>query len=148
MGLIEEFKDKRIFLDTAPLIYYIEERKENIEILDPLFDLNISGYTEFITSTLTLLEVLVLPIRLKRQDLVDQYEIILTQSDSIDIIDLNTEISRLAANIRADYNYKTPDSIQLATAINYNSNYFLTNDKKLTHKDLIIITPNSLKDFL
>ena len=148
MGLIEEFKDKRIFLDTAPLIYYIEERKENIEILDPLFDINISGYTEFITSTLTLLEVLVLPIRLKRQDLVDQYEIILTQSDSIDIIDLNTEISRLAANIRADYNYKTPDSIQLATAINYNSNYFLTNDKKLTHKDLIIITPNSLKDFL
>ena len=46
------------------------------------------------------------------------------------------------------YNYKTPDSIQLATAINYNSDYFLTNDKKLTHKDLKIITPDDLKDFL
>jgi predicted nucleic acid-binding protein len=73
---------------------------------------------------------------------------ILTQSDSIDIFDLNTEISRLAANIRAEYNYKTPDSIQLATAINYNSDYFLTNDKKLTHKDLKIITPDDLKNSL
>lgn len=148
MGLIEKFRNKRIFLDTAPLIYYIEERQGSIEILDPLFNLNISGHTKFITSSLTLLEVLVLPIRLKKQELVDQYEMILTQSDSIDIFDLNTEISRLAANIRAKYNYKTPDSIQLATALNYNSDYFLTNDKKLTHKDLKIITPDDLKDFL
>ncbi|MBS3772467.1 MAG: PIN domain-containing protein [Bacteroidales bacterium] len=147
MGLIEKFRNKRVFLDTAPLICYIEERKGSIEILDPLFNLNISGYTEFITSTLTLLEVLVLPIRLKRQDLVDQYEMILTQSDSIHIIELNLGISRLAAEIRAEYNYKTPDSIQLATAINSNSDYFLTNDKKLKHSNLKIITPDDLKHY-
>jgi hypothetical protein len=38
MGLIEKFRNKRIFLDTAPLIYYIEERQGSIEILDPLFN--------------------------------------------------------------------------------------------------------------
>ena len=129
------------------MIYYIEERKGSIEILDPLFNLNIRGYTEFITSTLTLLEVLVLPIRLRKKDLVDQYEMILTQSDSINIIELNLGISRLAAEIRAEYNYKTPDSIQLATAINSNSDYFLTNDKKLKHSNLKIITPDDLKHY-
>lgn len=147
MGLIETFRNKRVFLDTAPLIYYIEERKGSIEILDPLFNLNIRGYTEFITSTLTLLEVLVLPLRLKKKDLVDQYEMILTQSDSINIIELNLGISRLAAEIRAEYNYKTPDSIQLATAINSNSDYFLTNDKRLKHSNLKIITPDDLKHY-
>lgn len=36
-----------------------------------------------------------------------------------------------AAELRAKYNLRTPDSIQLATAIEYNADYFLTNDIRL-----------------
>ncbi len=40
MGLIEKFSKKIVFLDTAPLIYYIEEHKAYTHILDELFTAN------------------------------------------------------------------------------------------------------------
>jgi len=70
-------------------------------------------------------------MRLGRIDLVNQYEKILTRSPNIYIHDIDIEVSRKAAQIRAQYNLKTPDSIQLATAIVYNAALFLSNYHKL-----------------
>ena len=140
MGLIEKFKGKRIFLDTSPLIYFIEGNIKYQKFLDSIFELNINRNIDFVTSSLTLIEVLVQPLRLNRLDVVEKYETILTESDTIEIIDLNISISRLAAEIRAKYNFKTPDSIQIATAIYSSSDFFLTNDKNLMHDSIEIIT--------
>jgi hypothetical protein len=40
MGLSHTFENTSIFLDTAPLIYYIEEKEGKIDVLQPLFELN------------------------------------------------------------------------------------------------------------
>ncbi|WP_296621563.1 hypothetical protein [Marivirga sp.] len=66
MGLKDIFFQKTFFIDTAPLIYYIEGHSDYKEKLIELFSANHNGEIHFQTSTLTLLEVLVQPIRLKK----------------------------------------------------------------------------------
>jgi predicted nucleic acid-binding protein len=131
MGIIKKLKSKTVFLDTAPLIYYIEENRNYSPILNKLFFANSKGDFLFQTSVITLLEVLVYPMRANEQQLVEEYQNILCNSTSIDIIDLTIEIAIKAASLRAKYGLKTPDSIQVATALNASSDYFLTNDIRL-----------------
>lgn len=131
MGLIRKLKNKKVFLDTAPLIYYIEDAKQYSKILNKLFLENSKGEFLFQTSVITLLEVLVLPMRKNEFQLVDQYQNILCNSPSIDIFNLTIEIAKSAAGFRAKYGLKTPDSIQVASAIFCSADYFLTNDIRL-----------------
>jgi len=131
MGLIQKLTNKKVFLDTAPLIYYIEENQKYSNILDKLFLTNSKGKFLFQTSVITLLEVLVLPMRHKEHQLVEQYQNILCKSPTIEILDINIEITISAAGYRAKYGLKTPDSIQVATAVHTSADYFLTNDIRL-----------------
>jgi len=57
MGLIKSLYGKKIFLDTAPLIYYIEESHACVQKLNELFDAK--NCCRFVTSVITLTEVLV-----------------------------------------------------------------------------------------
>lgn len=131
MGLKEKLINKTVFIDTAPLIYFIEGNSEFQQNLSEIFEANDKGEIQFLTSTLTLLEVLVQPLRLNRKDLVEKYERILTLSSHIEIAELNIITSRKAAELRAKYNLKTPDAIQIATAIENNITLFMTNDAAL-----------------
>lgn len=55
-------------------------------------------------------------------------------------------IVETAARLRATYNLKTPDSIQLATSIEADADCFLTNDVKLRAvKDLVVVTVDELQ---
>ena len=137
MGLKDKLFQKTLFVDTAPLIYYIEGESNHNEKLIELFKANDKGEIHLQTSTLTLLEVLVQPIRLKKFKLADQYEEISMSSPNIDIFDVDINISRQAAELRANYNLKTPDSIQLASGIQKNADIFFTNDKNLKRVDKI-----------
>lgn len=70
-------------------------------------------------------------MRQKEHQLVEQYQNILCNSPTIEIFDLNIEIAITAAGYRAKYGLKTPDSIQVATAVYSSADYFLTNDIRL-----------------
>ena len=131
MGLTEIIKNRTIFLDTAPLIYYIEDNQLYSNVLDKLFELNLKMEVQLITSTITLLEVLVIPMKTNNFDLVEKYKSLLCQSDTFKIWDIDVEVAVKAAGLRAKYRLKTPDAIQIATAICRFSDYFLTNDKQL-----------------
>ncbi|MFH1321554.1 MAG: PIN domain-containing protein [Bacteroidota bacterium] len=145
MGIKDKLINKTVFIDTAPLIYFIEGHSKYQDQLLEIFQANKQGQINFVTSTLTLLEVLVQPIRLKRQDLVDKYEQILTTSPNIDIYDIDIETSMRAAQIRADYHLRTPDSIQIATGIVNGATMFLTNDselKRVTEIEVLTLSKN------
>lgn len=131
MGVIQKLKSKNVFLDTAPLIYYIEGNSPYSTTLNKIFLENSKGAFQFQTSVITLLEVLVHPMRLNEMRLVDQYQNILCNSKTIDIFDLTIDIAKTAAAYRAKYGLKTPDAIQIATAVNASSDYFFTNDIRL-----------------
>jgi len=56
-------KGKPLFLDTAPLIYFIRKNRHYLDIIRPVI-FQIDGLeTEGISLTITLLEVLVHPLR-------------------------------------------------------------------------------------
>ena len=146
MGLTRQFDNKKIFLDTAPLIYYIEENPLYEAFLNDLFSSHEKKKRQFVSSVITLIEVLVLPIREGNKALSEAYEKILSNSRSIDIFDINTNIAKIAAQLRADYSLKTPDAIQLATAIYTSADFFLTNDKRLQMvKEVKVITLNDIQ---
>jgi Predicted nucleic acid-binding protein, contains PIN domain len=145
MGLIMSLNAKKIFLDTAPLIYYIEENPLYTGVLNDLFTTGKTKKNQFISSVVTLIEVLVLPLREGKTELAETYKQILTGSHSIEIVDINVDISVIAARLRADKALKTPDAIQVATAIYTSSDYFLTNDKRLKSiNEIEVITVDEL----
>ncbi len=76
--VIQDFSSKTVFLDTAPLIYFIEGHSQYQDILSKLFDFNDKGGFSFITSTITLLEVLVKPLKDGNANIAEQYKEILT----------------------------------------------------------------------
>ncbi len=90
-----------------------------------------------------MLEVLVKPFRDGKPDVARQYINILTKASGIEILDITSSISERAAKMRADYNLRTPDAIQLGTALQMKADYFLTNDNRLkpiTEIEIVILS--------
>ena len=63
--------------------------------------------------------------------LAEQYKNILTNAPGIELLEVTHEVAIKAAELRAKYNLRTPDSIQIATAIVTKASCFLTNDIRL-----------------
>ena len=84
----------------------------NQPILSRLFDFNDTGGFAFVTSSVTLLEVLVKPLRDNQLAIAKQYKDILTSAPNIEIFDISSGIAERAAQLRAKYNVRTPDAIQ------------------------------------
>jgi predicted nucleic acid-binding protein len=142
---LKQFSNQTIFIDTSPLIYYIEENPQYLRFLRRFFLANEEYGYFFISSVITLMEVLVLPLRYKENELVQKYETILTNSKAIKLIAIDDEIAKVSARLRAEYSLKTPDAIQLATAVVYSADTFLTNDKRLkTVKEINVVTLDEL----
>ncbi len=129
--VIQDFTSKVVFLDTAPLIYFIEGNSVHQPLLLNLFRSNDAGNFTFITSTVTLLEVLVKPFREQKNSIAEQYKSILLTSKGIELMEVTSGIAEQASFLRAKYNLRTPDAIQLATSMECTADYFLTNDNDL-----------------
>ncbi|MBU0559779.1 PIN domain-containing protein [Patescibacteria group bacterium] len=145
MGITEVLSGiKKIGLDTPVFIYYIEENKKYIDIVDYIFNEISSDKRglEVVASTVTLLEVLVNPIKTGNIELAQRYERLLLHSRHLTIYPLTSEVAIKSANLRAKYNLRTPDVIQIAVAILEKANIFFTNDsalKKVTEIPIVIL---------
>lgn len=149
MEWLARFKDYTVGLDTAPLIYFIEQNPRYVGMMRHFFQQLEAGRFQAVTSTLTLTEVLVLPIRSNNVSLAQQYREILLGQEGLTILSVSPEIAILAAELRASKNLRTPDSIQLATAIQGGANFFLTNDLQLkttSSCDLEVIVLEELRE--
>lgn len=124
-------KGKSLFLDTAPLIYFIEKNHRYHGIIKPVISQIDALETEGLTSTITLLEVMVHPLRNGNTKLANKYKAILLSSSGMVTHEISHAISEQAALLRAKHGFKSPDAIQLATAILHKADYFLTNDPAL-----------------
>ena len=134
----------KIFIDTAPLIYLIEGEETFAAAVEKQLNQWITAENNLTTSTLTLLELLVVPKRQKNKQLVRKYRALLLDILSEPLIPLSEAISEIAAQIRGENGFKTPDSIQLATALYTGADVFYTNDKRLSNfPDIKILTIES-----
>ncbi|GBC93957.1 hypothetical protein HRbin15_02459 [bacterium HR15] len=136
----------RLGLDTAPIIYFVEAHPRYDALLMPIFARIDQGAVNGVTSVITLVEVLVHPLRQGRHDLVERYNQLLLTSAHFEVVSISPEIAKQAADLRARYNLRTPDALQIAAAIVNRCDAFLTNDATLQRvKELKILTIDKMQ---
>lgn len=128
---IERFirKHHKVALDTNVFIYFIEEHPDYYPFCDKIFESIETGLIKASTSTLSLLEILVQPYRMKKDDLVYKFYSLLSTYPNLTWVDMNLDVADIAARLRAEHRLKTPDSIQAASAIVSGATGFICNDK-------------------
>ncbi len=131
MGLLSDLGSGPIALDTSIFIYFIEEHPVYLPLVEPIFEAMDRGEFEAVTSSLTLLEVLVIPFRFANMALIDRYETLLTKSQGLRLVDLDRDFLRSVAQVRAATRAKAPDAMQLAAAMAAGCPVFLTNDDRI-----------------
>jgi predicted nucleic acid-binding protein len=118
-----------IFLDTAPFIYFFEQHPDHFPALEKLFAQLYETGAQAITSIITYIELTTHPARLGQHQLTRKYRDYLTNSENISLFPIDMNIADYVVELRAKYHFKTPDAIQLGTAIACGADYILTNDK-------------------
>ena len=118
-------------VDTNAFIYAYQEHPQYLSVVRPIFArLDADPDFRVVTSTITLIEVITQPMRLNRQDLVDTYTNALLRSPNVHTYPVDFVIARRAAELRAQFNLRTPDAIQIATALVAQADAFITNDER------------------
>ena len=130
MGQLNLPDSSLVYIDTVIVIYSIEKFPGYFSLLEPMWQKLQARTIQIITSEITLLETLIMPIRQSNTDLIRRYEALLF-SPEISLVAVNQAILRSAATLRAQTNLKTPDAIHAATALNKGCTVFLTNDAAL-----------------
>lgn len=118
---------RRIYLDSAPVIYLIERVMPFYTRLQAL----LRSADRLVVSDLTRLECRVLPMRNANTLLLMGYDTFFEEHVS-EVLPLTKAVIDRATEIRAYYRFGVADSIHLAAALVANCDLFLTNDLRLT----------------
>lgn len=134
---------KLVGIDSNIFIYYFEENAQFDKASKKIFDGLSVKIIHGVTSVLTLAEVL------SKKGLPDNIALDLEESffeiPNLAILEVNRSIAKDAAKIRRKYGFRTPDAIQLATALNSKAKAFITNDERLKRfKELKVILLSEL----
>lgn len=116
---------RKVYLDSCIAIYLVEEHPVHCRSVENALA-RLDGIVCY--SPLTELECLVLPLRLKRSDLVDKFTRFFALATKLDMPDA---VYREAARLRAEFGMKTPDALHLATARYHDCTDLWTNDDRL-----------------
>jgi len=136
-----------IGLDTAIFIYHFEENPTYLPLTRELLSSIEMGERKGVTSAITLMEIIVKPLALGQIDVARKYEAMLVNFPNLDIVDLDRDVIRQAARLRAEYRIHPPDALQVSASLLYGADAFITNDgllKRLQDKLEVII----LDDFV
>ena len=121
----------KIFIDTAPFIYIVENHPEFAETAIRKISTSITNGDTLVTSVVTLMEFGVKPEREERQDIIQRFENLLEELE-IELLNIDKMLARRAYQLRAKYTFlKGMDALQLAAALSSNCEEFVTNDIKL-----------------
>ncbi len=125
-----------IALDSSCFIYLVEGSPWE-KTVKAVFDSVEKGKLTAVTSILSLSETLVMPLRRQQGSIAEQYRSLLLHFPHLQLVPMQAPIAERVAAIRADYRtVRTPDAIQLATALECGAGAFVTNDHRLP-KDII-----------
>lgn len=139
-------KHRVVGLDTAPLIYFIEDVTPYADLLYPVFDRLESHALAAVTSTITLAEILTKPLIDKNFSLVDEIKFTIRTFSRLSLVAIDEKLAEAAALIRARHAIRLPDALQIAAAIHGEATLFITNDKRLKKVDAIEVLV--LSDYL
>ena len=136
-----------IFIDTAPIIYYIEAHPQFGPLAKEVVSAFQSGNLNAYSSVMTLVEVLPRPIERGDEKLARKFPEFLKHGRNLTMIEISEGTAEAAGRLRGHYPFlKTVDAIQLAAALDVGAGAFLTNDVRLQQfNELKVLV---LKDYL
>jgi predicted nucleic acid-binding protein len=118
----------RLFLDTAPVIYYVERNPAYSARVDDIFDRIDAAALHAVTSPITLAECLVGPIRQGLTQAQQDFTDLIVSGANVTFQLLEDATARQAADLRVRYNLGLLDAFQVAAALAGGCDAFLTND--------------------
>ncbi|MBN1955882.1 MAG: PIN domain-containing protein [Anaerolineae bacterium] len=131
----------RLLLDTAPVVYYVEENARYLPLVAGLFDRLDDGAFVGVISPVTLAECLVMPYCLDRPAVRQILVEVLSGGNTL-FVPIDEAIADRAAELRAHYNLTLTDAFQIAAALAAGCEAFLTNDatlERVVELDVIVL---------
>lgn len=121
-----------IALDASALIYFVEGSTSLRERIACRLDAALANPTgQLMASRIARLECRVKPLRAGNTALLDEHEDVFGAARFV-LLDVRASVLDRATELRAAHGFKTPDAIQLASAIEAGADAFLTGDVGLT----------------
>lgn len=137
-----------IGIDSAVLIYHLEDTDPYSALTEELFVAVAGGAPRAVVSTVSVTEVLVKPFSEGRHDGVDAFEQFILSLPNTMQVAPDYAIAKDAARLRARYGLHTPDALLVATARHEGADGFVTNDgglRKIKSEGLVILV---LEDYV
>lgn len=120
-----------LFLDSAPVIYHVERHPSYLDRMDVVYGLISRGSLIAVTSSVTLAECLVSPIRQQDSQLIVDFTQRIVKGYGVRFETIDAAAARQAAEVRARYGISLPDAFQIGAALNAQCDALLTNDHRL-----------------
>ncbi len=115
-----------VIVDSAPLIYLLENHSEFAPRFEGLFEDYEQGHVQIAISTIAIAEVLAGPFKHGRDVLAKRYETVLSR---FEVMPISPEIAVTAARLRAATGLRLPDALQAATALQIGAVALVTHDR-------------------
>jgi predicted nucleic acid-binding protein len=129
----------KVCLDTNVFIA-IKNKEEHFEYCTKILDAIEEKHIEGSVSTIVLTEVLVGFYLKNENTAADRF--LSSSILNFDIVPVNIDIAKKAAQMRAQFRIKLPDAMITASSINSNSDYFITFNKSMLKKlEIQVLSP-------
>ena len=121
----------RILLDSVSIVYYLERNPRYFAAAAEWMERVNAGRLTAVASALLLAEVLVPAYRAGKPAAARQARAALERIPNFELVDATPAVSDVAARLRAEHNLRTPDALHVATALNEEVDWVVTNDARL-----------------
>ncbi|MFH1896613.1 MAG: type II toxin-antitoxin system VapC family toxin [bacterium] len=121
-------KYKRVALDTALFIYFVQAHPKFGKAVKEIFEKVKEGEVSALTTAITIAEIF---SKVQSKALELSYRSLLFNFPNLWVCDITTHIAYEAGRLRKKYSITTPDALQIASALNYQCDAFITNDRAL-----------------
>jgi len=122
---------KRVYLDTSPIIYYLENNALYRDKMKRFFEDCLNREIKLVTSVITVEEYLVFPYATGKMEFANNFRRFLKYLN-IEVVGIDDTIAEQAAELRGRFKYfRAMDALQIAAAVVNGCDMFLTNDKQL-----------------
>ena len=109
-------KREKIMIDTNVVIYFLEGNEVFGDLSKEVFSIVEKGEVEGAISVVTVAEILVKPMKLCNNLLIDKMTSFLNTFPNLYLIDIDKSIAIEAANIRSRTGLKMPDALIISSA--------------------------------
>lgn len=124
---------RHVGIDSMCFIYQFSAHPTYSSLTNCIFEKLEQDTLSATTSTISLIESLVLPERKHQDELIREYQQVFRLIPNLKVISVDFHLSLLTAKLRGMYpQLRIPDAIQISAAILDNASIFITNDKHFT----------------